>query len=389
MRTVLLALALLAMPTIAAASATACEREASEAGLAVRSARADLMALPVEVMDTAVAPEARASIERLKSRLRTFVGAVVRCAPPQASPVALQSRLWAAGDAEIDLKSYVIPDNPPKDRHGGELSYRVELAPGRPDLLAVVAEFSIECGADAILVLYQRDGDGWREVMVRRSAPYSEVSGGWMMFQYAVSPPDPQGRWYVATSRVPGWCSSNWRAVHYDLSRVGATPDRPNVFFAGQEGFYLGAEEPPELKADTQHFELRNRDASVDLSNVHNRVHVHRFAIEGDRLRRIPPVALSARDFVDEWVSSSWREARRWTLTSDAARTAHAELTYKYPEFRSVRACAGQRRQVELGDAGQASWFLLVDERRDYALAGASRRPWPACDGAPEPIDLG
>ena len=44
---------------------------------------------------------------------------------------------------------------------------------------------------------------------------------------------------------------------------------------------------------------------SID-SGVHNREAVRHYLIDGDRVRRVDPVALSPRDFVDEWLTRGW-----------------------------------------------------------------------------------
>ena len=38
-----------------------------------------------------------------------------------------------------------------------------------------------------------------------------------------------------------------------------------------------------------------------------------RYAVEGDKVQRIEPIALSPKDFVDEWLSSRWEEITQWS----------------------------------------------------------------------------
>ena len=53
---------------------------------------------------------------------------------------------------------------------------------------------------------------------------------------------------------------------------------------------------------------------SIDLI-VHNREAVRHYLIDGDRVRRVHPVALSPRDFVDEWLRSGWDESAIWSAS--------------------------------------------------------------------------
>jgi len=43
------------------------------------------------------------------------------------------------------------------------------------------------------------------------------------------------------------------------------------------------------------------------------REHVMRYAVRGDLVRRVPPLATRPEDFLDEWVRLPWDEAARWT----------------------------------------------------------------------------
>src|SRR6185312_12800072 len=55
-------------------------------------------------------------------------------------------------------------------------------------------------------------------------------------------------------------------------------------------------------------------EASID-AGVHNREAVRHFLINGDQVRRVDPVALSPRDFVDEWLTRDWKESARWSAS--------------------------------------------------------------------------
>ena len=84
-------------------AAGACSREAvAAAGKAVRSARAELMAVPLEADGTLVPPATSRLIEGTKDRLRVFVRAEMACAPASADPEALAAAMAAQGDAFVD-----------------------------------------------------------------------------------------------------------------------------------------------------------------------------------------------------------------------------------------------------------------------------------------------
>jgi len=391
-----LGLNLLAAAGLAASAAAAhaapvavpgCSKSAvAAAGAAVRTARTELAAVPLEADETQVPPPASQAIEKVKDRLRAFVRAEMACAP--ASPdVAALADAMAARSGFFTVVAPGQPAPEPPDRHGGSLDYAVHRVDGHPAMLAVVATLGIKCGSDSMLMLYERaKGGGWRELMVRRAGPYSEVKGGWGDLRFAVSPKDAQGRWFVATVSTTPWCTSAWQGLPFELARPGPAPDRPNVFFRGKGTIYLGDEEDLVVRAERDAFELRHTGASLDPA-VHSRRHVRRYAVSGDSVRRVQPVAENVRDFVDEWIVSPWPEARDWSGRDPELARVHARLHPDHygplDEFASIRACAGGLTQVEIGADEGPGWFFLVRGGDDgpWTMEQVARRAAAGCAG--------
>lgn len=379
----------------AGAARAACpEGSLDGAGAAVKQARTDLKAVHVEEMEEDVPPLARSRIERLKDSLRAFVAATMACAPDQVDIKTLQGELSTKGDAFVPGTfhgdGYTI-EHFDGDGEGHSLTYEVKTIPAHSDMLGVTATLGIECGDDTMLMLYQRQGRGWREILVRRSAPYQNISGAWMSFQYAVSPSDAQGQWFLATSTIPPWCTSVWRSIRYDLSRPGPQAARPNIFFSRSESAYIGNDDSGRLKADASEFEIRHEVGSISF-DVFTRPSVRRYAVAGNVATRIPPVALSARDFVDEWIVSPWSETEKWSAAGLAVtQTRLAALNKQNASadntFGSIRACTGGASQVELTMGKSERWFFEVANGPPFQMRKVSQRPSSACKGPRNAID--
>ena len=386
-----LKLALLALAGLAASSwagaeppsarGTACSRAAvGSAALALRAARAELMAAPPGEDDTLVDPAAGKLIEATKDRLRAFVKAMMDCAPSSVDPSALAASMaQRAGTDEAEPG--------PADRHGERIAYQASRVDGHPGMLAVVATVGIHCGSDSMLMLYGLEDRRWSELMVRRSDPYAKISGGWGDLRFAVSPPDAQGKWFVATVSTTPWCTSAWQGMPYELARPGPAPDRPKVIFRGRNTIYLGDESDLVLKAEPGAFEIRNDGSSLDPEILIRR-HVRRYSVAGDSVRRIQPVAESVRDFADEWISSPWAEAKDWSGRDPGLAAAHKALQESRFEtlggFDSVRACSGDLNEVQLDDQKGPNWFLVIRGGPDgpWTLERAARRAAKPCLGA-------
>jgi hypothetical protein len=325
------------------------------------AARAALMALPVgDGMQTDVSPKARAAITAMKARLGEFVAAALRCAggDPKAAARAL---------ARFDRSG---PDD---NRYGGMLKFQVRAhGSGR---LSATASFGIACGADTMLMVFARDRAGWREVLRAQSAPYDKVSGAWGDFRYELSPPDAKGDWFAVTTTVAPWCSSTWSEIRYQVVRPS------KVLFRATDPIWWGGNDVGRLKVGAGDFTLRFRAQSID-GGVHNREWVRRFAVQGDKVVRIPPLADTPRDFVEEWIEADWKDAARWTAPAlvAAVKEVHDKFhANPYGEYRSVRDCGGGVTQIQIVPDGTDGnlYFKVAGER----LVGLSNDPDPRCKG--------
>ncbi|MGH6938679.1 hypothetical protein, partial [Hypericibacter sp.] len=148
----------------------------------VRDARVALGALPIyeNSEPTSLTPQAQAVISEMKTRLRDFLDAYMHCLPSK----------FDTGDAQNDLdqrfeQREVEPIGPV--HYGDHLTFTMEQPPGQPDLVAVTANFAIECGTDTVLFLFSSKGGSWTEVLRWQSRPYPEINGAFASFSYGVS----------------------------------------------------------------------------------------------------------------------------------------------------------------------------------------------------------
>src|SRR5262249_29215074 len=151
--------------------------------------------------------------------------------------------------------------------------------------------------------------------------PYKEVSGAFGSFDFAISPADGARRWFVVAKSVKPWCSSTWSTIRYAALRPSPGRLSPRVLYAAEDVIWWGSEDLGEIAAGPADFTVRFHAGSMDLG-IHSRVWLRHFAVHGDVVRRIPPVAVSARDFADEWINSPWQDAASWTAPERRPRLA-------------------------------------------------------------------
>jgi hypothetical protein len=361
-------------------------REAARA----RMAQHDLMAIPIaDATQADVSPTASRAIVAMKDRLNAFVSATVRCAPafPQAS--RLKTEL-ASFDGVRDIAKRPSSD----EGYGAGLDFTVEIPRSPAGLLAITARFGIACGEDAMLMIFERRMNGWYEVLRSQSAPYKSVAGGWWSFDYAISPPDAAGKWFVVAKNIAPWCSSTWSEIRYAVLRPSASAAEPRRIFAKADSIWWGSERFGEIKIGVQDFDLRFRAESMD-DGVHNREWIRRYSVIGDAVRRIAPLAASPRDFADEWIASSWSEAAPWTSPAASVRLerVHDQLHgLRFLDYVSQRGCSDgtDRVQIEVEPTdpkhGTAHYYFLIAGRADYTMIDVAREANRACS-RPDHID--
>jgi hypothetical protein len=143
---------------------------------------------------------------------------------------------------------------------------------------------------------------------------------------------------------VSPWCTSNWQSLRYRVVRAGADPYFPDLLLAADRTIYLGNDplfqlegEPdrrdvgqasslphllarclgPTLRPQSNGFSLKFRgEYSLD-GGILTRDHILSYRVDGNQVARVDPPALTAEDFLDEWVSMPWHDAARWSDPSN------------------------------------------------------------------------
>jgi hypothetical protein len=359
----------------------------------VGTAQRALLALPAAEDDwePQIPRPASEAIERMKDTLGELVRAYMSCVPNSAPPNPLQIR-EDLSDVIEGAGGVVDPDS--SGRYGSELYFEARVTQDRRRLISITATFHIKCGSDTVLLVFAPSGGRWEEVLRWQSPPYQRVFGAFGSFQYGISPADRAGSWYVVTAYIPGSCASTWSSIRYDVLRPAATSSTPKVLLAKLDTIWWGDGDEGKLAVNQKDFDLRFHGESID-KGVFVRVFIRHYAVNGDVVRRIQPVAASPRDFVDEWIVSPWPEAANWSTERNVKklRLAHEELQRINSKqdtlfsYSSVRECAGSPDtvQVELCPGNGPSFYFHVSGNKSFMMMSISKEPDSACAGKDMP----
>jgi len=358
----------------------------------VTAARKTLLALPIgDGQETDVSPAGQQAIAAMKQRLDEFVGTYLRCQPQSLGAKKAAAELAKlVPPAPAAFGVFVNGKRVPNDAsHGYQLDFDIRRPLSQPKLATVTAKFQIECGEDTVLLIFAYGNGGWNEVLRAQGKPYQSIGDAWASFDYAVSPSDESGHWYVLTKTVAPWCSSTWSEIRYAVLRPAPASVDPRVLLSRSDSIWWGSDDFGTLTANRNDFDVRFHAESID-TGVHNRVWVRHFRIDDNSIRRIPPVALSPRDFVDEWIISPWDEAIGWTAGSATLELAkmHAKLSqHKFHDsfnYDSATRCSGAYPRYQIAvdsDETNENFYFLVSGDSDYRMDTISMTPNPSCRG--------
>jgi len=349
---------------------------------------------------------AQGLLPQLKAGLRAIALQVLN-RHPGASPEDLRAFLIAdikAAGIEVLSSRGAGTVESEEERFGFVYDVRVQRPSGHPELIAVVFTLTIPCGTDDSLTLFENEGSEWRPLVVAESNSYSEVSGAQGGLDYALSPADANGGWFLVTANTTPWCTSNWQGLHYRVLRPSDSPEAPRVLLDEHRGVYLGVDDPFRLTVRQDGFQVGQMDSQSLDAGLLTRVHVQQYKVEGDRVVRVAPLALLPEDFLDEWVNLSWEDALPWTSGFDLAQLHawHDRLSRSgsdenlFTEFDFVQPCPskGPELQWQIGLTLEQSsggdriehipaelFFTVVKHDEAFYIVGVATKRPNGCPG--------
>jgi len=258
--------------------------------------------------------------------------------------------------------------------------------------LILQTAIGIECGFDESAYLYSWSDEGWRRVWQTEQNTYTDKAyKPQTIHAVLISPYNRANDYVVLTLGTEPWCASNWHDVYYRAFRLGPDPDAAPLV-EGAEWAFL-ADDPP-IQGSVARNDVLVEFTIRGIDGV--RQAVRHYRIDADRVKRVDPLALSPRDFVDEWLTHDWRETTFWSESANrrSMRDWHSKL---HKDFVSGRFIYPTRHCPTMPDLWQVGvdfsdppapigvepkgTYFLVRWRPPYqfTMVDVSDHPSPAC----------
>jgi hypothetical protein len=347
-------------------------------------------------------PEAaRPLLTQLKHQLRQLILSALNA--PQ-NQVVDAGRLTAEVLKELDRKRVPVGKEklPKYQQYGGILDVKITQPQGNPELLAATTTLKVPCsGGDTSLYVFKREAARWKLVMAVESNDYPKVDGAQDSFDYAISPKDQQGDWYVVTAHIPGWCTSGWSGIYYQVLRPGPTIGAPRVLLSKEEGVRRAADPPYKLALEPAGFRIDRVDGESLDFDLFTTIEPDRYVVSSDHVTRVAPVAYTPQEFLNAWTQMPWNEARQWSNPAQISPLEgwHSRLQpssdKRYldsSKFEFVQPCNKPPTRWQIGlitnrrEAESPHLFFTVSMKKDaFSLEGIDLERPPGCPGEAPP----
>jgi hypothetical protein len=269
---------------------------------------------------------------------------------------------------------------------GGFLGPVVLEYRGREGYLVLQTAIEVTCGFDESAYLYRRQDGQWKRIWETEQNTYTKDRYKVQRIRAVLlSPPFNAPSPYVLTLGTEPWCSSNWHDLYVRLWKLGSSDEDSRLLLDESEWAFLGEHDIPVQGS------IGREDALIEYTigsidgGVFSRESVLHYSLAPDAVKRIDPIALSPRDFVEEWLSEPWEQSRRWSQPS-----AHVVLRKVHHDtgpnefIDPTRHCrTPDLWQVGLGssDGEKPPVYYLIRWRPPYhfTMVGASPHSYPGC----------
>lgn len=393
-----------------------------QAASRVQSLRIEIEHVKVADMDVTVPPALAEKIDHLKDALNQVSNAEMACAGPTVSPEELEKQLAEALHAnppEPPPNTVISVSDHRYDEILGSYGHNLRVDVERPrnvqGILTIQYSINVECGSDSMLLVYELDHGAWVEKLWWQAPLLKRVSdafGDFFLTAFLRGPSTPKGReanWRVVVAHGTPWCMSRFSGFKIDVLAPGSNVSSPRVLWHTERA-YSRFEYAPRIKSFGNTFELRlNADCmSFDMDHCFERRVIYRYTVDdsGD-VRRVNPIGINARGFVEEWLAAPWSESRDFSALETAVSLEKIHEDFDPPStddgpfvihsFGPVRACAlsgvfqvqmnSTQEQMVPGKPGgdsrplPSNYFRVRQVKDGYLMLAAQTEPDPACTG--------
>ena len=217
----------------------------------------------VSQMDPEVPATIASQLSQLKVALTEAADAAFACASGAADPEEIQKTLATALHANLTGASetvYVTKTKKDVGAYGSDLAVQVFPLFDSPRYYEVDFRYGVECGDDNLLLVYEGDSGGWKQVLRWGAPSYSTVAdayGDFVLLTPLSGFPGQRNWRFVVAHGQPG-CNGMFGHSRFDIDLLepAADPSQPRVVWHLERPYVRSQVPRLATTEDTLSFEL-------------------------------------------------------------------------------------------------------------------------------------
>jgi hypothetical protein len=322
---------------------------------------------------------ATGALTTAKHQMRDWIESRLTRYPAQGDVRALWDDLHAGlRDAQLfcDDENQCYPSN---------LGWVDEIQVSREGpFLAVLTAAGIWCGYDYSAYLYEYRGTRWNRVWANEQTNYTKDQYlPQILHTLRISEPDQDGTRLLMTLGSRPACGGAWQPLYYRIWRIDSRSKTAVAVLDRSELAGVDGDPPAKTRLNLLEAWVEFSAGGTGYGSPHKAV--RRFEIRGSRAIQTDPIAVTPRDFVEEWLSLPW--------SSSGARSENASLKAWYDKLHRTDGqgdfpdaplrCAGGPNLWVVGthlhEAPKYYYRVRWTPPYKFTMVGVSERPYPDC----------
>ena len=251
--------------------------------------------------------------------------------------------------------------------------------------LIIQTAIGIFCGYDYSAYIYRWTNNGWRRVFETEQTTYTEKGyRPQMLHSIHISEPDAAGNRMILTLGSQPGCSAAYQPAYSRVFPMNARFEVQRPVLEWSELIFVGSEPPITARILPDDVMVEFDAGGTAYGEPHKAV--RHFELRNGRATQVNPVAPTARDFVEEWISLTWAQSAKHS-ESPALRQWHVKLHRDdgmgdFPDP-AVR-CSNGTWQIgtHLHEAPKTYYRVRFKEPYHFTMVEVSDNPFPDCTTA-------